>query len=60
MKRFIALKEMRETLFWIRLLRDSSTSQRDDLLPLMDEANQLVAILTTIVKKSRVTPQSKG
>src|SRR5687768_10267308 len=44
-KRFIALKEMREAYFWLRLLRDSSPpfpGQRE----LLDEANQLVAILT--------------
>ena len=53
-KRFIALKEMRETLFWLRLLRDSSTTKAAADLPwLIDEANQLVAILTTIVRNAR-------
>jgi four helix bundle protein len=52
-KRFIALREMRETQFWLRLLRDSSPKPRTDLAPLIDEANQLVAILTAALKTIR-------
>jgi four helix bundle protein len=52
-RRFIALKEMRETLFWLRLYRDANSSSRPDILKLIDESNQLVAILTTIVKRAR-------
>ena len=52
-RRFIALKEMRETLFWLRLYRDANSSSRTDILKLIDESNQLVAILTTIVKRAR-------
>jgi four helix bundle protein len=59
-KRFIALKEMRETMFWLRLIRDSSHTRRDDLLPLLDEANQLVAILTAIVRKARPNKLRSG
>jgi len=55
-KRFIALKEMRETLFWLRLIRDASVRSRPDLLPLIDEADQLVAILTVIARKARSRP----
>jgi four helix bundle protein len=52
-KRFIALREMRETQFWLRLLQDSSPSPRIDLAPLMDEASQLIAILTRALKTIR-------
>ena len=58
MKRFIALKEMREAHFWLRLLRDAADTPRPDLEPLIDEANQLVAILTVIAKKARKPPPS--
>ncbi|HXI14206.1 MAG TPA: four helix bundle protein [Thermoanaerobaculia bacterium] len=47
----IALKEGREAHYWLRLLK-ASDSCNEDLSPLVDEANQLVAILTTIIKKA--------
>ena len=49
----IALKEARETHYWLRLLVATALIPEKQLLPLLDEANQLVAILTTIVKKVR-------
>jgi four helix bundle protein len=52
-RRFIALKEMRESHFWLRIYRDANNSKRDDIFFLIDEANQLVAILTTIVVKEK-------
>jgi four helix bundle protein len=52
-KRFIALKEMRETLFWLHLLRDTSSKTAADLPWLLDEANQLVSILTATVRSAR-------
>jgi len=60
-KRFIALKEMREAVFWLRLLRDSSEKPRTDLAPLLDESSQIVAILTATVKTARANrPQQSG
>ena len=47
----IALKEARETHYWLRLLIATAIIPENQLTPLLDEANQLVAILTTIVKK---------
>ena len=47
----IALKEARETHYWLRLLIAADIVPVVQLSPLLDEANQLVAILTTIVKK---------
>jgi four helix bundle protein len=51
-KRFIALKEMREAFFWLRLLHDSSPPFPGHS-ELLDEANQLVAVLTATVKAAR-------
>jgi four helix bundle protein len=49
----IALKEARETYYWLRLLMTTRIVPANKLRQLADESNQLVAILTTIVKKSR-------
>jgi four helix bundle protein len=49
----IACKEARETHYWLRLLSEAGVVPADRLLPLIEEANQLVAILTTIVRKTR-------
>jgi four helix bundle protein len=49
----IALKEARETHFWLRLLHETNLVPLDLIAPLLDEARQLVAILTTIVKNAR-------
>src|SRR5947209_16363698 len=43
----ISCKEARETHYWLRLLAASETVPEERLLPLIDEANQIVAILTT-------------
>lgn len=47
----ISLKEARETHYWLRLLTATEIVPQKQLEPLMDESNQIVAILTTIVKK---------
>jgi four helix bundle protein len=49
----IALKEARETLYWLRLLAACDLIAADRIAPLVDQADELVAILTTIVKKAR-------
>lgn len=50
-KMSIACKEARETLYWIRLLKASYVVKADRLSDLEQEANELVAILSTICKK---------
>jgi four helix bundle protein len=50
---YVACKEARETLYWLRLLADAELIPSELSAELIDEANQLVAILTTIVKKTR-------
>ena len=49
----IALKEAREAHYWLRLLVAGGLVPENQALPLINEANELVSILTTIVKKSR-------
>jgi four helix bundle protein len=57
-KTYIACKEARETHYWLRLLVASSVTTPEHLAELTDEANQLVAILTSIVKKARANGRS--
>jgi len=49
----IALSEARETLYWLRLIAESDMLRGSRLGPLIQEADELVRILTTIVKRSR-------
>jgi len=49
----IACKEARETHYWLRLLSATELVPESRLAGLLDEANQLVAILTTIIQKTR-------
>lgn len=46
----IALKEARESYYWLRILRECELVESKRINPLIDEANQLVAILTSIIK----------
>lgn len=52
-KMYIACKEARETHYWLRLLAATETVTPSRLESLLDESNQIVAILTAIVKKSK-------
>ena len=54
----IACKEARETHYWLRLLASSGIVKEPQLAAILDEANQLIAILTTIVKKTRKPPST--
>jgi four helix bundle protein len=49
----IALKEARETLYWLNLLTECKLVEAKKVELLLSEANELVAILTTIVKNAR-------
>jgi len=53
----IALKEARETHYWLRLLKETKVVPAQKLNGLASESDELVAILTTIVKKSRALKQ---
>lgn len=49
----IALKEARETLYWLRVVQVALSIRSESLRELDCEADQIVAILTTIVKRSK-------
>ena len=50
----ISCKEARETHYWLRLLVASDIMDKDRLAELLDESDQLIAILTSIIKKLRI------
>lgn len=49
----IACKEARETHYWLRLLVVSGIPVESEVQAMVDEANQLVAILTSIIKNTK-------
>ena len=49
----ISLKEARETNYWLRLLIATDIIPKGQLTPLLEESNQITAILTTIVKNTK-------
>jgi four helix bundle protein len=49
----IALKEARESRYWLRMLRRVYEPERKAIDDLGAEATQIIAILTTIVKNTR-------
>lgn len=48
----IAKKEARETRYWIRLINDAHLSRNSDANSLLCEVNEIINILTAIVKTS--------
>jgi four helix bundle protein len=48
-----AMQELEETMYWLELLEGARLCLREQLEPLKDEANQLMAILVTIVRKTK-------
>ncbi len=53
----IACKEARETRYWLRLLSESGIISSEELVDLMAECNELIAILTAIIKKVKAKRQ---
>lgn len=51
----IACKEARETLYWLRLISEVDFIPARKLKDLATECDELIAILTTIVKKSKAS-----
>jgi four helix bundle protein len=49
-KMSISSKEARETNYWLRLLRDSQLCKGIDYTDLIKESEEIIAILTSIVK----------
>ena len=60
-KNAISLKEMRETVYWLRVILHCRISPETDVLPLLREANELTAMLTAGMKRLRPvsTPSSQ-
>ena len=46
----LASKEARETNYWLRLLQDSQIITEKQSLPIIQESEELIKILTSIVK----------
>lgn len=55
-KNSIALKEAREARYWLRVARGRERSLREFSQPLIEEATELVAIITAIIKKAKSNP----
>jgi four helix bundle protein len=53
----IACKEARETHYWLRLLASNEIVPEADVQDLLGECNQLIAILTTIIKNTKENAQ---
>ena len=53
-KMSVASKEARETLYWLRLLRDSNICTEKELAGTLEESEHIIKMLTAIVK----TPQN--
>jgi len=56
------LKELDETVYWMELLIEADIVANNRLAPLLEECNQLIAVLTTIAKKvkSRAGMRDEG
>ena len=52
-KMAISSKEARETNYWLRLLRDSQLCEGIDYTNLIKESEEIIMILTSIVKTSQ-------
>jgi hypothetical protein len=48
-----SLKEARETRYWLRILHRTHEKERPTIEKLGKEATEIVAILTTIIRKTR-------
>jgi four helix bundle protein len=53
----IALKEARESNYWLRLYKRTKLLSEKQLKDILQESHEIVSILTTIVKKSRARSQ---
>ena len=56
----IACKEARETNYWLRLLVASAIGDRESVERLVDESNQLISILTAIIKTTRSNTERRA
>lgn len=52
-KMSISQKEARESLYWLRLLVQSGIVSTNRLEPLIQETEELIAIITSIIRKTK-------
>jgi|LGVE01.1.fsa_nt_gb hypothetical protein len=52
-KMAISSKEARETHYWLRLIRDSQLCMNIDVGPLIEDCEELIRMLTAIVKTAQ-------
>lgn len=52
-KMSIAYKEARENNYWLRLIRDSDLMKVDRLQPIIEESEEIVKMLFSIVRSSK-------
>ena len=55
----IACKEAREAHYWLRLLAETGLVRQQRLTDIIREANEIIAILTTIIRKVRANRKRK-
>lgn len=55
-----ALQELDETTYWLELLRDSGIIRQSRLRSLQEEADQLLSIFVTIVKRVKIKTAAKS
>jgi hypothetical protein len=58
-KNAISLKEMRETVYWLRVILRCELAPAEIVQPLLTEANELTAMLTSGMKRLRPVLSSK-
>ena len=51
----IAQKEARESLYWLELMARSNLIPRVRLTPLIEETNELLSIITAIIRKAKAS-----
>lgn len=49
----VAQKEARESLYWLNLLARTKTVPPEHLLPMIHETDELIAIITAIIRNTR-------
>lgn len=56
----VAQKEARESLYWLRLIRDAGMVREDQVKPLVDEADEVLRIITKIIVNTKSNRASRG
>jgi len=52
-KMHISLKEAHETLYWLQLIAQSGCKRKNNAQELLEDVNELISLLVTIVKTSK-------